>query len=671
MKKKLLFAIAASAFSLALLTAPAVFAEECTETNDCACNNGIPAVPDSMNCDCPDSMDCACEDTMNCACEDPMNCGEFGNESCGITYSCSCNPGNTCSCNPESVCACNDGSDEVPDTMDCPCCEEGPGCGESGEICVLPHTCMTRNVCSGGGNRNTPGGTCSGTEETCAVAIVHSCNDDNDCDTCDQCDENGGCYNPGPWCGNGGVTECSYSFSGSSTGCDGVTRTASASFTTQVTDPNPCPSSDMFAAAAQASIADQLASMHPAECCAGGIPKGPDGCDPCLEGQILMPDETCCDPEVEECDVCSPIGQIPRPGGGCCDPETEDCDWCPAGQVLNPDGSCCDPEVEECEGIDLCPNIAGQQSTLPNGMTINAYGQCVCGAGSKICADTCIPNEECCASTEVCCPPGQEACPDCRPAEECVDACVGYAVAGEYCTEIATDAGTTNQPWATKYPSETALNAFFARRSIVGAESFSEALDSQEAARTDGDPVTVASPIMGRITTLVGGGSCNAQVCNHGQECALYVRAGGGTSATCVDTVCDPCDPTGGCYDLALCECDPDLSVECCEYAPDKGSSLSCVLPRRGLAIEVLPNLIDRGDSCFVFWAAQGMESVTVTGESFDSGANYDLRNLMAGAAEVANVQTSSVYKIVGVGSDGKTYEATDLCATNPVINEL
>jgi hypothetical protein len=54
-----------------------------------------------------------------------------------------------------------------------------------------------------------------------------------------------------------------------------------------------------------------------------------------------------------------------------------------------------------------------------------------------------------------------------------------------------------------------------------------------------------------------------------------------------------------------------------------------------------------------------------------DAGENLSLRHLSAGVAEVSNVQVSTLFKITGQGVDGKTYEATDLCATNPGIGEF
>jgi hypothetical protein len=263
------------------------------------------------------------------------------------------------------------------------------------------------------------------------------------------------------------------------------------------------------------------------------------------------------------------------------------------------------------------------------------------------------------------------ACPTCRPAAECVDLCLGQATGGEYCAEVVAEGGATNSPWAAAYPTDLALGGFFQQR--PGGQTFAQAKSSQAAARTDGDPATVEMPLVGRVVTLAGGGSCSAQICDHGQECALYVRAGGRTSATCVGTICDVCDPESVCFDEEACGCNPLVDpVSCCEADPSKpGYNPECVLPPRGVAIEVLPNLINRGGSCVILWASQGMASTTVVGEGMDAGPNLDLRHLSAGIATVSDVQTSTLFKIVGRGVDGQTYEATDLCATNPSIGEF
>jgi hypothetical protein len=511
--------------------------------------------------------------------------------------------------------------------------------------------CRDRNICNEGG-----GGCAIGGDTVCAVSITHSCNDNADC--CNPCVA-GPCHNPNdPSCGGGGDTTCTYDFDYDGTvGCDGVTRPAgggTVTITVVLAGDVECPPSSDYEGAAAVAIAQALQNAgHPADnngAAAGcGCEAGTIECD----GQCIPDTEECCpdgsvpDP-VFDCVICGP-GE--KNCNGACIPDTETC--CPAGTFP-------DPVTKECvtcgTGRWYCP--LQQRCILDT--------ECCDPGNFQYCINrgACIPNTECCDPTHV-------ACPTCRPAAECVDLCLGQATGGEYCAEVVAEGGATNSPWAAAYPTDLALGGFFQQR--PGGQTFAQAKSSQAAARTDGDPATVEMPLVGRVVTLAGGGSCSAQICDHGQECALYVRAGGRTSATCVGTICDVCDPESVCFDEEACGCNPLVDpVSCCEADPSKpGYNPECVLPPRGVAIEVLPNLINRGGSCVILWASQGMASTTVVGEGMDAGPNLDLRHLSAGIATVSDVQTSTLFKIVGRGVDGQTYEATDLCATNPSIGEF
>jgi hypothetical protein len=440
--------------------------------------------------------------------------------------------------------------------------------------------------------------------------------------------------------------------------------------------------------------------------CAGSWQCGT--CDPCVDvdDPVISTDAARAAAGLREPDA---FGQC-CVGGECC---------ATPGYVFMPDEHMCRPVT------DLCDNIAGDQTQAwldshPDFTRVSdgAGGwNCLCGPGMQVCGETCIPNTQCCdpvnfwycpclnrciPNSEYCgagvgcgCRPGLVECPvaggtQCLPADQCVVGCfeAGGPV-GEYCTEIIGTGGAVNEPWATAYPSATALNAFFGQRPGLDSEgnphqTLLQASSSRSAGCDDSNPATPCYPVFGRVPVAGQNGQCDAQVCDYGQECALYVRAGGVTSAVCVDAKCDPCDtslppvPPGGpvageCYydpDALFedqCPCNP-TNLLCCEADPSKPTySPQCLLTPRGLAIEVLPNLINQGDSCFVLWASQGMASTTLVGD----GISASVRHLRAGVTEVEDVQVSTLYKILGTGVDGQTYEASDLCATNPNIREF
>jgi hypothetical protein len=65
------------------------------------------------------------------------------------------------------------------------------------------------------------------------------------------------------------------------------------------------------------------------------------------------------------------------------------------------------------------------------------------------------------------------------------------------------------------------------------------------------------------------------------------------------------------------------------------------------------------------------MESVTLEGDLIDTIDYPEMVHDFAGATIVRGVETSTVYKISGIGTDGETYEASDVCAVRPVVNEV
>lgn len=637
---------------------------------------------DPMNCpssDCDPPVDCdSCCNGADCAedCVPEPECDPCLTDPCADgcpdAGPCCLLSGNEKYCceHPEDIEFCNEtcGGVVKPPEGNYDCCRPG-GSGPNGQPawCHLEGSrmCRDRNICNEGG------GCAIGGDTVCAVSIVHSCNDNDDC----------GCT--GPDCGGGNGTSCPYTFSYNGTaGCDGVVRPeggGTVSFTVNVASGS-CPDSSAVQGIADIHIANALANAgHPPDSDGDGI------CD-CATGT----------------DVCTCSGELVF------DPETGDC-ACPVGQVPGPEADqCCDPVTETCDQIDLCPNIAGMQTSVPAGMVIDG-GMCVCGQGYRQCGQECIPDTGCCSGQYLCngqcipdgtccagtCPSGGFCCQSnntcVADAAQCVDTCLGYADVSEYCTEVVSEAGTVNEPWATRYAgNSTGLAAFFARQNPTAAnldpQTFAEATAARAAVCDDGNPATPCDPVFGRVYQTSAGTSCQANVCDYGQECALYVRSSGRTSAVCVDSSCDVCDqtlpacdpsnpPAEGecCYDAAQCECDPAVDLSCCEADPNKpGYNPSCVLTPRGVIIEALPNVVGVGDSCIVLWASQGMRAVTLEGDGFGLGQEHStLRNLLAGVVEIENVQTSSQYKIVGQGADGKTYEATDLCAVAPDVNEF
>ncbi len=414
-----------------------------------------------------------------------------------------------------------------------------------------------------------------------------------------------------------------------------------------------------------------------------GITRDVNGNCSCGEGEQMcsdfrcIPDTECCQPnDFWYCRYTVPPACIPDEEccGGCCGK---------TGQDL----VCCENPLAAGCGTPDCSGLTGAELT---------------------CCQT--PSDPSCPS----CPSGRTFCPalmscvadsaDC-PVVGCHPAGTApgrdpFAQVNSYCTVVAAttdgaDADTYGdfyKPWrvgSSPYEYETfaALDAFFSRcangvSSCLGA--LTGVLDEQKVRRDDGKDETVTYPVYGVVTRDPYGASCGGTPCDHGEECALSVGAGG-VSASCVPAVCDPCDQTlpdcpgnsggsqghgkalgGGlgagtcCYDAEECECDP-LFEDCCENGEE-----GC--PLHGVAIEAVPNVIDVASNgrCLVVWTSQGMASVEVTGFGIDP----ELADHFAGSDEVGPA-ASSIYKISGLGTDGETYEATDLCATNPIIREL
>lgn len=380
-----------------------------------------------------------------------------------------------------------------------------------------------------------------------------------------------------------------------------------------------------------------------------------------------------------------------------------------------------------CEGEDLCSNFEGRQDQAwldaRAELARDGDGSCRCATfGERLCPElepACVPETSCCngddfyycadagdclANPEPCgealaCRDGWEYCAgvgggSCVPAGQCVYGCFAEAdPAGEYCTEIVGSDGAMRDPWATQFSGDEAAAAnLFEARNEPGAQTLAEARAAQSAAiaaraASTGAAAVPVYPIYGRVPVADDGGQCRAEVCDYGQECALFVRSDGETSAVCADTKCDPCDaslppvPEGGripgeCYydPEAVggeCPCDPATDpLTCCRFDESvfgAGNVDECLLAPRGLSIEVAPNLIDAGGSCFVLWAARGMASTTLVGDGVPNWASHG----RAGVVEIENVSASTIFKILGEGIDGAEYQATALCATNPYVDEV
>lgn len=431
------------------------------------------------------------------------------------------------------------------------------------------------------------------------------------------------------------------------------------------------------------------------ELAAAGLSSDGETCACVQEGAVYNPETDTCEGGDGE-DLCPNL---------CGDSENGDCaedqDWLTLHPELVRVGS--DEDGWEC----LCE---GGSVDCPGGPTEFCLGDGECCSPDEfwscdqVESSTCIPNEECCPTPGAAscdeddggsCRPGYEKCPMaggtvCKPVGECVVGCYPKSAASggrdpfaqvvSYCTVVAAETdgadadtyGDFYKPWRVgaapyEYATIAALDAFFSRcangvGTCLGA--LTSVLDDQKADRIDGDSATVTYPVYGKVTRDPYGASCGATPCEHGEECALSVGSSGVT-ASCVGTVCDPCVVGNVCYDEEICNCDPEdpaAPAGCCVDPSDP----ACLVPPRGVAIEVVPNVIDVSGSCLVVWASQGMASVVVTG----SGLDAELTGNFAGSDEVSPA-VSSVYKIEGTGTDGETYEATDLCAINPVIREL
>lgn len=523
-------------------------------------------------------------------------------------------------------------------------------------------------------------------------------------------------------CALGGFCSYQYDYGVDLTCASTVTgdnQTGFTSFlgTASTTYAEPCPSIETVEAAAQVSVTNSLVTTG--DMCGLSIgdsaPAGDfifsltdrDACLNIAGNQETVP----ADMEQDAAGNCAALDcpEGDSDGDGLCEDE-DPCDLCAdladceyvadadissnaaataAGLDLNVDGTCdCanggeyDPILNECI-VDVCANLAGTQDEAwltANPDFVQSGENCVCGGESQqLCTvdePICIGDTECCQPDEYyycpdqaqCITNGQDCGGTCRAGytfceslgeciedavydEQCVVGCYGYEQEGAYCTVVVQADGATAAPWSTAYPDGASLASFF------GGHLNQELMD-QDAARNDGDPTTPYYPIYGTVTST--GQQCDGNLCQHGEECLLYVGSGGTTAATCVPVECDPCDLDAGCYDADLCVCDPEIEVCCTPGEP------SCDLPRRGVAIEVLPNIIQQGESCLVLWASQGMASTTVAGE----GVDVDVWHNFAGAMLVTP-DTSSIYKIYGTGTDGLSYEAADLCAMNPVIREF
>jgi hypothetical protein len=562
---------------------------------------------------------CPCADPFVATCLPECN-GDICNPGCGGTLldGCQCDP-----CDPNGLC---------PDPFD-PSCENcGQPPGETGECCngswcsdANGATCMNRDVCSGE--------SCSGSDPVCAVAIVHSCNDDADC--CDVCDAGGGCYAGPENCPP--VDECTYDVPWEVTlECHGEETTYNGVATKVY--PVPCPTAEQAQSQVEAEKAQELAAEHPCPLC----PSGQEECD----GACIEEGGLCCTEGTFECD-----GQCVEDGSLCCGGDEQECN----GQ--------CIPSTDTCG--DVCDACGGPEPT--------------CCPNAELPEDVCIESDECCNPeyvycpyTEVClapeesdscCPPDTTYCDitgECVPNDDyedvCTAGCYGFQQVSSYCTTIIKQDGTVAPPWATRLPTEAARQAYF-------TGNLNQEITDQADARNDGLLATPYYPIYGRVAQDALGQQCTGSVCQHGEECLLSVTTGGKSVATCVDIECDPCQVGSACYDEDQCICDPETEV-CCEPGEP-----GCVMPRRAVMIEVFGkrgSVIDPGQSCLVLWATLGMASTTLAGEGVDA----EVRHLFGGVTLV-EPSTSAIYKILGTGIDGLSYEAVDLCAMNPAIIEV
>jgi hypothetical protein len=596
-----------------------------------ACDTACGGSPSNDGCDdpCADPFEATC----NASCGGDVcnpGCGGSPEECCSDPFEASCNP----DCGGD---VCNDGCGGSPEECDCDPCDAAGDCydpsdpscedcgqpeGGVGECCAGSWcdgsngaTCMDRDICSGE--------TCSGTDTVCAVAITNSCNDDTDC--CDVCDPEGSCYAGDEWCP---PQECEFNTDWSVTlECHGEESTYSG--TQYSSYPEPCPSNEEVASQVQAQKSQEVSDAHPCPLC----PFGTEECD----GQCVAAGSLCCTFGTEACgDQCVESGSCGVTADYCANFDGEqDQAWLDAH-----------PEFSQSGGDCVCAGVDQQICNVDEPMCISnteccqpdLYYYCP-GAGS------CIPNGEDCGGS---CEDGYTYCDaldECVESatydEVCVSGCYGYQQEGAYCTEIADQYGTLLAPW------DGGSGVF---------DGLDGELSAQASARDDGSAATPYYPIYGSLTK--SGEECSGTVCAHGEECQLYVGEGGLTATSCAEIVCDPCVVDGGCYDADQCTCDPEVEV-CCEPGEE-----GCI--DRGVSIEVLPNIIDLGQSCLVLWTSSGMSAAEIVGEDVDTSVSSNLAGAM-----LVTPTGSSLYKIVGTGTDGLSYEAVDLCAMNPIIKEF
>lgn len=290
-----------------------------------------------------------------------------------------------------------------------------------------------------------------------------------------------------------------------------------------------------------------------------------------------------------------------------------------------------DFKVKNC---DLCKNIAGDQTTVPGGMSRDAAGLCQCPTASTFntASGQCEDEDGVCVTCglEGSCPSGTKYCDGvCIPNSA---TCGGAAVTqcpiepdSQYCAEIYDRTGARTDQFS-GYTAEE-LEAIFG----FGVR---EALEKQAAAGTK-DSVW---GVVGRATSLQGG---------------LDARHG---SSGCAGVLC-----TYG-IDGCLATSDVDSGDMAANCSPINDPVPGGLEPRALLVVE--PTVINQGESCRVSWSSHEMRTCSISGSGISSTA-------LAGSKMTPALQQTASYRLTCVDATGKTHEQVESCNVDPDVAEF
>jgi hypothetical protein len=290
-----------------------------------------------------------------------------------------------------------------------------------------------------------------------------------------------------------------------------------------------------------------------------------------------------------------------------------------------------DFKVKNC---DLCKNIAGDQTTVPGGMSRDAAGLCQCPNGSAFnnASGQCENSSGVCVTCglEGTCPAGTKYCngvciPDTAACAGVVATTCPIEVDNQYCAEIFDRNGARTDQFAGYSMPELEQIFGFGLREAVEAQAGSANKDSVWGA------IGRSTSLQGGLDARHGSSGCGGVLCTYGIDGCLATS-----------------DIESG-----------DMAANC---SPINDPAPGGLNPKALLVVE--PTVINQGGQCRISWSSHEMKTCQIVGLGLSSAA-------LAGSSMTPALQETATYQLDCLDFSGQAYRQVESCTVDPDVSEF